>query len=292
MAQKNENGGAFMSFSYKLTGKYIIEYEILVKTGLHIGASNNTMDIGGVDNAVIKDEEGKPYIPGSSLKGKMRSLMEYAEGVIEPEKMIYTINTIKGSSKKEDQEKDIEQQQEGNDNSIRIHMCDYFDCPICNIFGRNHGEHEDLNNKKKSFKNVTPTRLMVRDAKLDEKSITEEMKENIDLEWTEVKYENNLDRITSAANPRQTERVPAGARFKGEMVLNVLNDEDTKYLKKLIQTMRLLEDDYLGGHGSRGYGKIKFENIKITFRDKNYYEEGKGEKVIVGNANDLSEVKL
>lgn len=260
------------NFDYILKGKYIISFDIVAKTGLHIGASNNTMDIGGVDNAVIKDEEGKPYIPGSSLKGKMRSLLEYAEGLIKPEELIF--------SKKDEEE------------PIRIHMCDKEDCTVCNIFGRNHGKHKYVDGKEKVFVNATPTRLMVRDAKLDEKSITEEMKENIDLEWTEVKYENNLDRITSAANPRQTERVPAGARFKGEMVLNVLNDEDTKYLKKLIQTMRLLEDDYLGGHGSRGYGKIKFENIKITFRDKNYYEEGKGEKVIVGNANDLSEVKL
>ena len=259
------------NINYVLTGKYIITFDIIARTGLHIGASNNTMDIGGVDNAVIKDKEGKPYIPGSSLKGKMRSLLEYAEGLIKPEELIY--------SKKDEKE------------PIRIHMCDKAYCPVCNIFGRNHGNHKHVNGEEINYENVTPTRLLVRDAKLDENSITEEMKNNIDLEWTEVKYENNLDRITSAANPRQTERVPAGARFKGEMVLNVLNDEGTIYLKKLIQAMKLLEDDYLGGQGSRGYGKIKFENIKISFRGREYYEEGKEEKVLV-EAKDLSEIKL
>ncbi|KXG76749.1 CRISPR type III-associated RAMP protein Csm3 [Fervidicola ferrireducens] len=260
------------NFSYVLKGKYIIKFDIIAKTGLHIGASNNSLDIGGVDNAVIKDEEGKPYIPGSSLKGKMRSLMEYAEGLIKPEELIFS--------------------KESKDDPIRIHMCDKEDCAVCNIFGRNHGKHKFVSGKEVVFENITPTRLIVRDAKLDKESITKEMKENIDFEWTEVKFENNLDRITSSANPRQTERVPAGAKFKGEMVLNVLNDEGTKYLSKVIQAMKLLEDDYLGGQGSRGYGKIKFENIKITFRDKEYYEEGRGEKVIVENAKDLSEIKL
>ncbi|MGB9840564.1 type III-A CRISPR-associated RAMP protein Csm3 [Thermovenabulum sp.] len=258
--------------SYVLKGKYIINFDIVAKTGLHIGASNNTMDIGGVDNAVIKDEKGRPYIPGSSLKGKMRALMEYTEGLVSPENLIYS--------------------KESKEEPIRIHMCDKFDCAVCNIFGRNHGKHKSINGNESVYENVTPTRLMVRDAKLDENSITEEMKDNIDMEWTEVKYENNLDRITSAANPRQTERVPAGAKFKGEMVLNVLNEEGTMYLKKLIQAMKLLEDDYLGGQGSRGYGKIKFENITISFRDKGYYEEGKEEKKLVEKAKDLSEIKL
>jgi CRISPR-associated protein Csm3 len=116
------------------------------------------------------------------------------------------------------------------------------------------------------------------------------MKENLDLEWTEVKFENNLDRITSMANPRQTERVPAGAIFKSEMILNVLNDEGDRYLKKLLEAMALLEDDYLGGQGTRGYGKIAFENIKITFRDVAYYE-GKKEEELVAAGRNLKEIR-
>ena len=150
----------------KLLGKVIIKGKIEAKTGLRIGGSTVGLDIGGVDNPVIKDAEGKPYIPGSSLKGKMRSLLEKAEGK--------PLNSNLGGTK--------------------IHVCkdekEYQNCHVCKIFGvpgeKDFGE---------------PTRLIVRDAVLIEESITEEMKKNLDLEYTEVKFENSIDRITSAANP-------------------------------------------------------------------------------------------
>jgi CRISPR-associated protein Csm3 len=109
--------------SLKLEGKYVITSDIKAKTGLHIGTSGNTYEIGGVDNAVVKDAEGRPYIPGSSLKGKMRALMEYAEKLINPDNMIITVP------------------KEREEENIRIHMCDKPECPVCNIFGRNHGKH-------------------------------------------------------------------------------------------------------------------------------------------------------
>ncbi|MCR4432197.1 MAG: type III-A CRISPR-associated RAMP protein Csm3 [Tepidanaerobacteraceae bacterium] len=259
--------------SLRLEGKYIISSEIKAKTGLHIGTSGNTYEIGGVDNAVVKDANGRPYIPGSSLKGKMRSLMEYAENLINPDSLIIAVP------------------KEKEEENIRIHMCDNPECPVCNIFGRNHGKHRTVSGKEINItKAVTPTRLIVRDAYLDASSIDDAMQENLDMEWTEVKFENNLDRITSAANPRQTERVPAGAAFTSEMILNVLNDEGNKYLKKLLEAMALLEDDYLGGQGSRGYGKIAFENIRITFRDVAYYECRNGEKLIA-SGRDLNEIR-
>jgi CRISPR-associated protein Csm3 len=259
--------------SLKLAGKYVVTSDIVAKTGIHIGTSGNTYEIGGVDNAVVKDVKGRPYIPGSSLKGKMRSLMEYAEGLIGPDDLVVTV------------------ERRNTEENIHIHMCDKRECSVCNIFGRNHGKHYKVNGDELNATNVvTPTRLIVRDSYLDESSITDEMKENLDLEWTEVKFENNLDRITSAANPRQTERVPAGAIFKLEIILNVLNNEGTKYLKKLIEAMMLLEDDYLGGQGTRGYGKIAFENICISFRDVAYYEQRGEEQVIVKDVKSLKDV--
>jgi len=228
----------------KFKGKYIIKCCLELLTGLHIGKGQNSLEIGCVDNAVIKDAYGKPYIPGSSLKGKMRSLMEFAEGKITADNLIITV----GDRGKVDRK--------------RMHMCGDPECAVCNIFGRNHGEHktESGENLKVSFDEaVIPTRLIVRDAYLDEDSITQNMKDYLDLEWTEVKFENNLDRITSRANPRQTERVPAGAIFNCEFVLNVFDDDEDKYLKKFMKAMELLEDDYLGGQGTRGYGKIKFK---------------------------------
>jgi len=255
-------------------GKYIISCDLKLETGLHIGEGQNSIEIGGVDNAVIKDAKGVPYIPGSSLKGKMRSLLEFAEGKIKQDDLIITKGEV------------------GSSDRIRMHMCDDLNCAVCNIFGRNHGDHktEDENKISKNFdKAVMPTRLIVRDARLDENSITQKMKENLDLEWTEVKYENNIDRITSRANPRQNERVPAGAEFKCEFVLNEYDEDDNKYLIKLLKTMKLLEDDYLGGHGSRGYGKVKFKNIKIEYRSKDYYTEAKEAKIICNNINELDD---
>lgn len=257
-------------------GKYIIKCCLELITGLHIGKGQNSLEIGGVDNSVIKDAFGRPYIPGSSLKGKMRSLMEFSEGKIKAEDLIITV----GNRSKTDRK--------------RMHMCGDLECAVCNIFGRNHGEHntESGPEPKKSFDNaVIPTRLIVRDAYLDVESITDEMKENIDLEWTEVKFENNLDRITSMANPRQNERVPAGARFNCEFVLNVFDEDNDKYLKKFLKAMQLLEDDYLGGQGTRGYGKVVFNDITITFRSKDYYasEQAINEEIICDKAKALAD---
>ncbi|ABR31515.1 CRISPR-associated protein Csm3 [Thermosipho melanesiensis] len=233
-------------------GKIIVKADIHVVTGLQIG-KENSMEIGGIDNPVIKDSLGKPYIPGSSLKGKLRTLMEYFHGKIKNDVLVVA---------------------KGGENQIRIHQCDEKDCPVCNLFGRNHGKHRYASNPdvEVEFKNIMPTRLFVRDALLDENSITEEMKKNLDNEFTEVKPENTLDRITSAANPRFNERVPAGAIFKSEFVINVYDDDNEKYLRELLTALSLLEDDYLGGSGSRGYGKVRFENIKIVYKGKGYYD--------------------
>ncbi len=264
----------------ELKGKFIIKAKLRLLTGLHIGTSGNTLDIGGVDNPVIKDSYGKPYIPGSSLKGKLRCLAEFYFGLLKPGSVVYT-------------------KQSNDDGSIRMHMCGEENCLVCGLFGRNHGNHEviEKNDQKesvgKSFdESIVPTRLIVRDAHLIDESITEEMKDNMDLEYTEVKFENSLDRITSAANPRQTERVPANAAFECNFVVNVFNDDKKKYLETLIEAMKLLEDDYLGGQGSRGYGRVKFEGIEIEYRDKDYYSgKGTDEKKKI-NAESLCKIEL
>lgn len=269
-----------MSFrEIKLKGKYIVKAEIELKTGLHIGTAGNTLDIGGVDNPVIKDAFGRPYIPGSSLKGKLRSLMEFYHEKITNGNVIYSVY-------KEDKPED----------NIRMHMCDDINCLVCNLFGRNHGEHKVIKNDNGELDNknftdaIEPTRLIVRDAILIEESITEEMKDNMDFEFTEVKFENNLDRITSAANPRQTERVPAGAKFTISFIVNVYNDDNNKFINELITALKLLEDDYLGGQGSRGYGQVKFSSIEILYRDSDYYKGLKNE-INKGKFNSLNDIK-
>ena len=175
----------------KLLGKVVIKGIIKAETGLAIGGSTVGMDIGGVDNPVIKDAEGKPYIPGSSLKGKMRNLLEKELGLASNDKRIWIV-----------------------ENRISIHMCNDPNCKVCNIFGRTTRDkpYETVagGQTKIDKENVTPTRLIVRDAFLTEESEKWLKGLPTDLEYTEVKFENVIDRITSAANPRQTERVPAG----------------------------------------------------------------------------------
>jgi CRISPR-associated protein Csm3 len=93
-----------------------------------------------------------------------------------------------------------------------------------------------------------------------------------------VKSENAVDRITSQANPRTLERVPSGARFRIRMVLDVLCQEDKPLLSRVAEGLRLLEDDSLGGGGSRGNGRISFTNLSLVWRGKDYYAKGAAEE--------------
>lgn len=211
----------------KLIGKYFLKGKIVLKTGLHIGSSRDVMNIGGVDSPVVRDPlTMRPYIPGSSLKGKLRSLSELALG----KKLI----EVKGGS-----------------NKIRRHECLTYDdaknCEICRLFGASKGDN-------------FPSRFIVRDAHLSEESAKVLSNTDTDAKFTELKSENSIDRITSGANPRTFERVPAGAEFDFEIIYNI-EDEDQKDddIKNLKGFFRLLEDDYLGGGGSRGSGKVKIE---------------------------------
>jgi len=247
-------GGEMVGEEIRLLGKVIITGKIETRTGLSIGGSRAGLEIGGVDNPVIKDVEGKPYIPGSSLKGKMRCLLERAERK--------ELTTSLGKA--------------------RIHVCeredDYKKCCVCKIFGLP-GEKEFGG----------PTRLIVRDSFLTDESAKRLRELPTDMEYTEIKFENAIDRITSAANPRQTERVPAGAEFNFEMIYNVFCDDDKNDLRHVFKAMKLLEDDYLGSSGSRGYGKIRFKDIEVFWNPIKSYESGELRKITINGDNKTPE---
>ncbi len=249
----------------KLIGKLILEGDLYCETGLHIGAGKGSLEIGGADNPVIKDAFGRPYVPGSSLRGKLRSLLEQSSGAAVPAELVYL-------SKRKGQE-------------VRIHQSDRPDDEICLLFGRNPGRMERLGGDTLESSTATPARLTVYDAPLDPESITPQMRENLDDELTEVKSENAIDRITSQANPRTLERVPAGARFKIRLVLDVLCEEDKALVAKLVESLRLLEDDALGGGGSRGSGRIRMANLKLTWRSRGFYAAGAGETELIAGAD-------
>jgi CRISPR-associated protein Csm3 len=233
-----------------LIGKIKITGKIVCKTGLHIGASKENVEIGAIDSPVVRDPfTREPYIPGSSIKGKMRSLLEKALAI---QLGILELNNRRNIGT-------------GN-NPVYIHVCDDAEnaikCPICRLFGST--------GKRGRGKNF-PARLIVRDAYLTEESV--EKLNNIDtgLQYTEWKFENAIDRVTSSANPRQLERVPRGAEFEFEIIYNV-EDENTVEddLDNLILSIELLKLDALGGHGSRGYGKVEInfkEIVPITIND-------------------------
>lgn len=201
--------------------------KIVVKTGLHIGAGNDKVEIGGMDNPIIRNPlTREPYIPGSSIKGKMRSLMEWK------------LDKLKNTGGK-------------------VCSCGRPDCEICRVFG-------SANTKSDEAKDRGPTRLIVRDAVLTEywkKKFTE------GKAIIEEKSENSLNRITAEANPRPIERIVPGVEFDFEISYRVIDTGDNgsldeKYFNDVVlESLRLLQNDYLGGGGSRGNGQIEFKDL-------------------------------
>lgn len=204
----------------KLKKKIIIKGTLTLLSGLHIGDSKENVEIGGVDSPIIRRKDNnQPYIPGSSLKGKIRSLLEIASG-----------------ANADTQFKDYSEQ------SIVIPQ-------LFGWFGPDK-------------KGGNPSRLIVRDANLTDKSVEHfENSEFTDLPYSEVKFENVINRLDGKAeHPRQIERVPAGAVFDIEFVINIMDDSDeAAFLSLLKSGIALLENDYLGGSGTRGYGHVKID---------------------------------
>ena len=254
----------------KLIGKLILEGDLHCETGLHIGAGKGSLEIGGADNPVVKDSSGRPYVPGSSLRGRLRSLLEHARGLAAPAELVYL-------SRRKGQE-------------VRIHQSDRPDDEVCLLFGRNPGRMEKVRGDVLEANSATPSRLTVCDAPLDLDSITPQMRENLDDELTEVKSENAIDRITSQANPRTLERVPAGARFHVRFVVDILCEEDKVLPALLVEGLRLLEDDSLGGGGSRGSGRVRFAKLRLTWRGRGFYASGAPETEQLAGAG-LAEVQ-
>ncbi len=230
-------------------GKVIISGTIELKTGLHIGASKETMKIGGIDSPVIRDAiTDFPYIPGSSLKGKLRSLWERAYESV-------------WAKTKQTNEKFYTEKYE-----IKRHECENEyakECLVCRIFGTANGN--------------LPSRIIVRDLHLTQKSKENLEKIDTGLKYTEWKFENVIDRITSQATPRQIERIPAGSVFEFEIIYNIENkDHAEEDLKNIQKCLDLLKDDYLGGQGSRGYGKVEVKyadesKLKVVVKTTKYY---------------------
>lgn len=194
-----------------------LEFTIELLTGLHIGGSNEAFDIGGADSEVIRNPLTKePYIPGSSIKGKLKSLLLYKYGVLKGDKLVFD---------------------------------------------------DDLASMKSLFepvdgKEIGITRAVFRDAVLCEESRDKLEKVLGKGNYTEIKAENSINPVKgTAANPRFIERVPAGVTFKGEINVMIFDDDNEAELKEgIIEALKYLELNYIGGSGSRGYGKVRINH--------------------------------
>lgn len=211
---------------------YKVTFDLELMTGLHIGGSSDTFDIGGADSTVIKNPlTHEPYIPGSSIKGKLRSLLTQKYG------------------KFNEKEKDIvfEDDEEGKKMRNLFEPVDYGD------------------------DSIQVSKAIFRDALL-----TDESRANLEKHlgsgvYTEIKAENKISLLKGKAeSPRFIERVPAGAVFGGEILLQVFDEDNEEYFKaKLKEAINMLELNYLGAGGTRGYGKVKvdikedFEEVKV-----------------------------
>lgn len=222
----------------KLAGK------ITLKSGLHVGSGNMEMHIGGTDSPVIKHPHTlEPYIPGSSLKGKVRSLLEMESGL-----MIYSNGSVLSS-------KTLQHSDVIGNSTLKAKGE-----AILTIFGTSGADKND----EMGF---GPTRVLFSDCYLN-KEWKEEAKK---YRWTlsEVKSENSINRIQGTAeNPRFIERVPEGTEFDFLLTFKVLSESDEGlFADYVLKGLKLLEMDALGGNGSRGYGRIQFSLLKLNNDD-------------------------
>jgi len=218
----------------RLIGYKSVKGKIVLESGLHIGGSQEATQIGGVDNPVIRQPlNGYPYIPGSSLKGKMRSLLE----------MKYDKLQNNGELHKYER------------------SCKDSGCEICHIFGAAATDSAEIG----------PGRLVVRDAMIhpDSEKDMLRLRDERGLPFAEDKPEIALNRMTAWTHLRTMERVPAGLSFGLDLSFRVFDRDgdggaaDEQLFEKVLEGLAMIEKDTLGGSGSRGYGKVRFEGLTI-----------------------------
>ena len=240
-------------------GKVLVKGTIKTKTGLHIGGEESAIEVSGIGNIILRNRlTRKPYIPGSALRGKMRALLERRLG--------------------KEQNWSLRRDEYGT-HLVRIHVCIDTDdqnnpktffhdpefvqsgkfCPVCWIFGV----------PAEARRRNTTTRLYVHDCHLLTTG------ENV----TESKWEAAIDRITSAAVPRQLERVSYDNLFSLSLEYEIYQQageiiaDDIERLFDVFTLLVELSDDYIGGMGSRGSGYVHFDNIKVCWKPRSWYEQ-------------------
>ncbi|MBN9350048.1 MAG: type III-A CRISPR-associated RAMP protein Csm3 [Chitinophagaceae bacterium] len=205
----------------KLIKKTIIRTKLTLLSGLHIGDSKDTTEIGGIDSPIVRRKDNRePYIPGSSLKGKVRCLLEQMDGATKVGNS-QKVNDVFGIAEK------------NNTKTSRVIFRDAY-------FAKNDEDYSGDN-----------IYTLLKDS------------EYTDMPFSEMKVENTIDRVLGKAKDggiRNIERVPAGVKFFVEVVINHFErEEEIKAKELLIKGFKALNNDYLGGSGTRGYGHVKID---------------------------------
>lgn len=217
--------------------KIFLNGTIELLTGLHISSFNENFSLGIIDYATMRDPiTHQPFIPGSSIKGKLRALLENC----------------------------AQTEDNGDSNPTVIGL----------LFGM-----------PAKHAGATPARAIFRDAQLTEESkgVTLPF---ADLPYTEIKKEASIDRTTGQARPMLVERIPPGLTFVFDVIVTIYEDDpEDQLLQTLFQGLELLQDDYLGGRGSRGYGAVKLHITSIKVKDKDSYTTG-------SSASDYTDISI
>lgn len=221
------------SFPLVLEKHVAIVADMTLMSGTRVGGSKEELEIGGMDNPVVRNPLTKePYIPGSSLKGKLRTLIEYKYGKQGPEG--------------------------------RPCGCAQPGCPACTLFGPHFTPNHTLGPSRLIVRDLVLT---------PESRVALSKLKDEGLPMVEVKSENIIDRRTGIAaqrgGPRTQERVPSGSptsptRFHLNMSLRVFHgDNASQFVEWMKEALSLLQKDTLGGSGTRGYGWVKIENLTV-----------------------------
>lgn len=194
---------------------------IEVKSGLHIGS----FSFKGVDKAIVVDANAKPYIPGSSFKGKLRALAEQKIGVKTRLTDSNWLSVTQDLSEEEKKFAELLIKGFGSVQKATIKI----------------GDNEQI---------VGPSRFIFRDCPLNR---------GYQGPVIEIKYENSISRASMHSVAREIERVAKGAQFEYCIGVKIYEGDDFDEYQEFLQGLfSLLESDGLGAFVSRGYGEVKF----------------------------------